>query len=106
MLDANILQEVFGGWGGYVYTKTLLQRVKSLHFLKGLYSCVNRLSVTLANRDEADLWVGEHLLDGVNRATGDSGALETSQPLSCRLLRKPECVRERERESNECMLQV
>lgn len=46
--------------------------------------------MTLAKRDEADLWVGEHLLDGVNGTTGDSGAFEVSQPLSSGLLREPE----------------
>lgn len=48
--------------------------------------------MTLANRDNADLGVGEHLLDGVNRAAGDSGAFEASQPLSRRLLKEPKGV--------------
>lgn len=46
--------------------------------------------MTLAKRAKADLWVGEHLLDGVNGATGDSGAFEALQPLSSGLLREPE----------------
>lgn len=54
------------------------------------YNCVNRLRVTLDKRDEADLRVGEHLLDGVNGATGDSGPFEASQPVSGGFLREPE----------------
>lgn len=46
--------------------------------------------MTLAKRDEADLWVGKHLLDGVNGATGDSGAFKVSQPFSRGLHGEPE----------------
>ncbi len=39
---------------------------------------------------QTNLRVGEHLLNVVDRATGDTGAFKASQPLSSRLLHEPE----------------